>query len=318
MRKLAHLILLSLILAGISAGCGPAERSGDAAPIRLALLPILDTLPAHVAAQEGLFDQEKIKVEFIPVGSGAERDQLIASAQADGMVNEMISTLFFNKEGVRVQTVRLARSGAQGEALFSVLTGADSPVETVQDLVGRKVAVADGTIIAYVTERILEQEGMTPADVRFLSVPKIDARLALLGSGGADAVVLPEPLASLAVSQGARKVIDDTSHPQYAFSTWTLRKEFLDQHPQEVKAFLRALQKAVDHINQDPARYSALMVELKLLPKPLEGWFEVPRFVGSEIPTRADFEDALAWARAKGYIDAGMRYEDSVTPAFLP
>ena len=40
----------------------------------MAVLPILDTLPMYVAQQEGLFEQNGVQVEFIPVASGAERD----------------------------------------------------------------------------------------------------------------------------------------------------------------------------------------------------------------------------------------------------
>ncbi|MDZ7845162.1 MAG: ABC transporter substrate-binding protein [Anaerolineales bacterium] len=65
-----------------------ACSSGGEEPVqlRLALLPVLDTLPIHVALEEGLFDEQGIAVEVIPVSSAPERDQLIAAGKADGML----------------------------------------------------------------------------------------------------------------------------------------------------------------------------------------------------------------------------------------
>ena len=65
--------------------------------LKMALLPILDTLPMYVAQEEGLFAENGVTVEFIPVGSAAERDQVISAGQADGMINELVSTMFYNK-----------------------------------------------------------------------------------------------------------------------------------------------------------------------------------------------------------------------------
>jgi NitT/TauT family transport system substrate-binding protein len=94
------------------AACGPAATAvttqappaeatapagaGEAATIRIAGLPILDTLPMYVAQQEGLFDKHGVKVELIPASSAPNRDQLITAGQADGMINEMISTMLYN------------------------------------------------------------------------------------------------------------------------------------------------------------------------------------------------------------------------------
>lgn len=318
MKRFRGVFLVIGLLTALGAACQPAPKAADAVVVRMALLPILDALPVHVALQEGLFTAENVRVEVVPVGSGPERDQLLAGGQADGMINELVSTLFFNKDGVKVQTVRYARVAASGAPLFTVLAGAESGVGGVSDLAGKTVAVSDGTIIAYVTERMLAEEGVAVEEVQFLSVPKLDARLALLTSGGADAVVLPEPLASLAAVQGAVRVLDDAAYPDYSFSTYTFRKEFIDSHPEAVRAFLRGLEKAVTMINQAPEKYAELMLSEKLLPKPLEGKFEVPHFAPAGVPTEVQFADAQDWATGKGYLKTEVKYADSVTGEYLP
>ncbi len=317
MKKLLNIGFVVIMLAALAAGCAPQAPKGPAT-LRIAVLPILDGLPLYVAEQEGLFSQENLKVEIIPVGSGPERDQLIAAGQADAMINEMVSVLFFNKDGVKVQVVRYARAASSGAALFSILAGKDSGIATPMDLKGQPLGISDGTVIAYLTERMLAAEGLAVSDLQTVSVPKLDARLALLNSAELKAAVLPEPLASLAVQQGASVVLDDTKYPDYSFSTYTLRKEYIDQNPEAVKAFNRALEEAVKRINADPGKYAQVLVDRKLLPQPLVGKFQVPAFVTAGVPSEAQFADALAWAKEKSYVVSDIAYQDCVNDKFLP
>ena len=113
MKKLWISLLAVLgIMVGMT-GCAPQVAAPSAAPepvkLRVVALPILDALPIFVAQNQGLFAKNNLDVEFIPAGSAPERDQLIAAGQADAMINEVLSAMFFNKDGIRVQVHR--RSG---------------------------------------------------------------------------------------------------------------------------------------------------------------------------------------------------------------
>jgi NitT/TauT family transport system substrate-binding protein len=291
---------------------------GAPVTLKIVALPILDALPIFVAQDQGLFEKNYVTVEFIPAGSAPERDQLIASGQADGMINEVLSALFFNKDGVRVQIVRYARAATSGAALFTLLAGPQSGVNAVADLRGKSIGISEGTVIAYLTERMLAAEGVPPAEVELVSVPKIDARLALLKSGELDAGVLPEPLASAAVLDGAKVILADTSHPEFSFSTLTMRKEVLDANPEAVRGFLKGLEEAVALINQDPGKWKPLLTAQKILPPALADSFQVPQFVTAGVPSQVQYADAMAWALEKGYLTQEQAYGDTVNGAYLP
>jgi NitT/TauT family transport system substrate-binding protein len=322
MKKVCLALLIAVSLLAGLVGCAPqaAAPTPTASPVTLKIvaLPILDALPIFVAQQEGLFAKYNLNVEFIPAGSAPERDQLIASTQADGMINEVLSAMFFNKEAVRVQVVRYARAASSGAALFTLLASKDSGMSAPADLKGKTIGISEGTIIAYVTERILAAEGVPPAEVKLVSVPKIDARLALLKSGELNAAVLPEPLASVAALDGAKPILADTTHPEYSFSTFTFRKEVLDANPEAVKSFLKGIEDAVDLINADPGKWKQTLVDQKILPQPLVDAFQVPQFVKAGVPSEAQYADALAWAKEKGYLTKDIPYADCVNGAFLP
>ncbi|HEX9012477.1 MAG TPA: hypothetical protein VF813_03135, partial [Anaerolineaceae bacterium] len=130
--------------------------------------------------------------------------------------------------------------------------------------------------------------------------------------------VLPEPQTELAVQQGAVVVIDDSSHPEYSFSTITLRKAVIDQHADGVRGFLAAWEEAVQQINQNPDKWTSLLVQQKILPQSLAGSFHTPKFVTAGVPTQAQFDDMLAWAKNAKLITADQAYDSTVNASFLP
>lgn len=286
--------------------------------LRVALLPVVDALPMYVAEQERLFDKHRVGVEFVPVASAPERDQLIAANRADGMINEALSTALLNRDRARAQIVRYARAATPQAALFSIVASGASEIHSPQGLRGVEIGISQGTVIDYLTDRLLQAEGLSQRDIRTVAVPRIADRLSLLGTGGLKAAMLPEPATALAVRQGARVILDDRTRPEYSFSTITFRTASIDRSPRAVRGFLAAIEDATALINADPARYAPLLVEYKVVPPALAGSFAVPRFVLAGVPTQAQWSDMLAWAKERGLLRRDVPYAVSVNPGLLP
>ena len=321
----AALLLLAVIVSACSPASTPApatqavtEAVAEPVTLKLAVLPIIDTLPMYVAQQEGLFAKHGVNVEFVPVASAPERDQLLAAGQADGAINETLAVMNFNKEAVQLQAVRYALVPTEGHGHFFILASGKSGITTTDGLKGVEIGVSQGTVIEYVTERLLQAEGLTADDIKTIAVPKIPDRMSLLASGELSAGVLPDPLASLAVEQGAVIVADDSTHPEYGFSVISFRKDVIDASPEAIKGFLAAIEEATALLNADPSKYNSLLSEQKLVPEPLIGKFQVPPFPAAGVPTEAEWADALAWAIEKGMLTADVSYADSVNATLLP
>lgn len=286
--------------------------------VKFVVIPVLDTLPIRVAYEEGLFEKYGLNVELIPAQAAPERDQLISAGQADGMINEILSTMFYNQNETQVEIVRYARSATNQDSLFAILVASNSGIESLEDLKGVEIGISEGTVIEYVTSRLLEAEGFSSDDIKGVAVPNISSRVELLLNGELKAAVLPEPLTSLAVSQGARVILADTSHPEYSFSTLTFRKEFIDQNPDAVRGFLAAVEEAVLLLNTKPDQYKNILADHQLVPAPLLETFRMPVFSTAGVPTQTQWDDTLAWAKGKGLITKDLAYSDSVNPSFLP
>ena len=313
---LKHALAFGLLLAVTA--CGAAPQQAASAALKIAVLPIIDTLPMYVAQQEGLFANHNVTVEFVPVASAPERDQLLAAGQADGTINETLAVMLFNQQSTRMQVVRYALRPSAGYGHFFILAAGQSQIQAPAGLKGVEIGVSQGTVIEYVTERLLLAQGLQPAEIKTIPVPKMPDRMALLASGQLQAAVLPDPLASLAVAQGARVVTDDSAHPEYGFSVISFRKEVIDSNPAAIRGFLAAIEEATTLLNQDAAKYQAVLSEQKLVPEPLIGKYKVPPFPTAGVPTDLEWNDALSWAKEKGMLQADVAYASSVNPSVLP
>jgi len=151
-----------------------------------------------------------------------------------------------------------------------------------------------------------------------IPVPKIPDRMSLLASGELSAGTLPDPLGALAVQSGAVIVMDDSAHPEYGFSIYSFRKAVIDEHPEAIRGFLAAIDEAVALINADPTKYTNILSEAKIVPAPLLEAYKVPPFPAAGVPTEAEWNNALSWAKEKGMLNVDVSYADSVTSSFLP
>lgn len=293
------------------------QLESDAVTLKIAVLPIIDTIPLFVAQDEGIFTDFGLNVEFIPVSSAPELSQMIASGQADGMVTDGLTVAFFNKEEIQIQIVRYGQTPSENRGHFFILAAKDSGISSPEQLKGVEIGISEGTIIEYVTDRLLEREGFTADEIKTIAVPKIPDRMALLASGEIQAAVLPDPLASLAVSQGATIVLDDSQSPEYGASVYVFTTEMIDAHPEAISAFVEAIDIAVSLLADEPEEYSAVLVDNKLIPPPLMESYTIPPFPYG-IYSEVEWQDTLNWAQSQGLLDVDVAYSDSVNANFLP
>lgn len=315
MNRTYTLIAVATGLLLVSAGC-----AGGAAPdtLRIGVLPILDALPMLVAEQQGAFEQYGVEVEFVSAASAAERDQLLQAGKIDGFITDLVALALYNREAPRVAAVRYAMTPTSSFAQFRVMAARESGISRPEELADVEIGISEGTIIEYVTDRMLEAEGLSPGEIETLAVPKIPERMALLRSGELDAATLPEPLGSLALQDGAVVVVDDTRHIETSCSVYAFRKETLLGSPEAVRNFLKAVSQASEAINQDKDRWSDLLAEENLVPEPLMGSYGLPNYPSDETPSQAQFADAVAWLQETGRLSGEPSYADSIDASFLP
>jgi NitT/TauT family transport system substrate-binding protein len=310
------LFLIPLLTAILLTACGGAPSEPQS--LRIAVLPILDALPMHVALERGYFAEHNLEVELVTVNSGPERDQLMQAGQVDGMINEIVSVIFYNQQEIEVVAARFSRAATTDSAVFSIVAAPGSGIESVEDLAGVEIGISEATVIDYMTDRVLQKAGLSPDEIVTVAIPRIPDRLALLQSGELAAATLPDPATGMALLQGASLIIDDSTLPDVGTSVITFSKESVENKPEAIRGFLAAIEQAVTDINADPAGFNDLLAEKGLIPPPLLDGYSLPPYVTASVPSEALWQDAIAWAMEKGLISAKPSYADSVDDSFLP
>ena len=307
MKRLLFLVMTLLAAIPVSA----------AEPLKLGLLQIEDSAPFHVAEQERLYAREGLEVELVPFLSAIERDSALAAGAIDGAIDDPIGAILFDQGRGRLKITALCLGDRPAEGVFAILASPKSGLATAADLKGVEIAVSSSTIIEYVTDRMLEQQGFAPGEVKKIEVAKMPIRMQMLLSDSVKAATLPEPLASIAVGKGARVLVTDAAGDESLSQTVIVfRPEVLTTRRAEVAAFFRAYAGAVAAINAAPEKYRALVVETGRIPSDLAKAYPIPRY-----PSPAPFRPALYtpimnWLAAKE-LTAPIPYDKMVATDFM-
>ena len=261
--------------------------------LKIAVLPIIDALPMYVAQQEGLFAQHGVNIELVSRGicPGAGPVGGSPTSRRHDQRNHFGHALQQRNHPGTGCTL----CAAPKRRIWTLLHPGLGPERHhyTRGLKDVEIGVSQGTVIEYVTERLLQAEGLSANEILTLPVPKIPDRMALLASGELKAGTLPDPLGALAVQSGAVIVMDDSAHPEYGFSIYSFRKDVIDAQPEAIKGFLAAIEEAIALINADPTRFTDILSEAKIVPAPLLEAYKVPPFPAAGVPTEAEWNDAL-------------------------
>jgi NitT/TauT family transport system substrate-binding protein len=315
MKKFS-MALIIILLATILGGCVPATR--EEPKLKLALIPVLDTIPIFIAQQNGYFAEQGIQVETIPVKSPQERDVLVQTGQVDGVLTDLQSVGLLNKDAVKLKAVYTSRRPFPDAPLFRILAGPKTNISKPADLKGVQIGISSNTIMDYLTDRMLAAEGLKPEEIAKIEIGQIPVRFEQLMNGNIQAAALPDPLAQGAIAGGARLVVDDSRYANFSQSVLTFTADTLKNKPGTVKKFLVAWEKAVKDLNADPDKYRGVLIEQGRVPQSIQDSYKMPPFPGRGVPSEDEVKDVVAWLKAKGLIGRDIPYTDMVDPSFLP
>jgi sulfonate transport system substrate-binding protein len=135
----------------------------------------------------------------------------------------------------------------------------DSPIRTVQELRGKKIAVTRGTDPHIFLLRALHEAGLTEKDVQLVVLQHPEGRIAL-EKGDVDAWAGLDPMmAQTEIQQGSRLLYRNVNFNSYG--VLDVREEFAQQYPQYVERVLAGYEKARLWAIQHPDEFRKLFGE---------------------------------------------------------
>lgn len=316
MKKLLVLILV-LVLA-VSSGCAKKEVQQEAKPLKIGILPIEDNLPFFVAEKDALYTKSGIKVELIPFDSARERDTAMQAGQLDVEVADMVAVALLKKGGTDVKIASIGLGATPQEGRFVLLASPASTAKSVADLKGKTIAISENTIIEYLTDAIFKLHNVTPQEIKKINIPAIPVRLEALTNNKLDAAVLPDPLASLAVKQGAKVIFDDTkSLANLSQTVFIIRAQAITDNKEGIKKLLQTYQQAGEALTANPETYRILALEKARIPKPIQATYKLPTFSKLQLPTSDEFTRIIDWMVEKKLLTKPYSYSELVDETLL-
>jgi len=137
----------------------------------------------------------------------------------------------------------LVYAAATPSAQHAVLVPKNSPIRTLAELKGKKVAFGKGSSAHNVTVKALAAAGLSFQDIVPTYLAPADATAAFNG-GNIDAWVVWDPYYAIAEERYGARVIADTSDKRLASSSYYIAsREFAERHPVALSAVLSEIRK---------------------------------------------------------------------------
>ena len=281
------------------------------------------SMPLAVARQLGYFKKHGVDLTGVlkSEGGGTTMRNLLAGDLPYGEVGPP-AVLAAVREGVDVIIVD-ANSVQLADNLWVTLP--NSPIRTIKDLAGKKVAVTSAKSVSKALLEIsLEAAGVPLDSVQIVAAGAIPAGLAALEAGGVSAAFINEPLWS-ARQDRYRPVFRPAQYiKHFTQNVGVTTKHYAKRHPEIIRGIVAARREAVDYIYANPKEAAKLIVNefgdgmsLEVMTRAIEHAVELKFWSRGEIDLVGLDEVAKVMIR-QGDLKAMPDWKQMIDQSFLP
>ncbi len=258
---LSYLFTVLLMCAWLVVAALPAHARGlkeirvgyQKSSALITLLRTQGTLAKALAA-------EGYRVQWSEFTSGLPLTEALNVGAID-VTGDMADTVpvFAQAAGTRFVYFAQEAPSPHGQA---IVVPSGSPIVTLAQLKGRRVAVARASGAHYLLLRALASAGLTPRDIQVDYLQPADARAAL-ASGSIDAWSVWEPYISAVEAQSGAHVLADGSHGLASYQRYYLASStFAAADPQALRTIYEALREAGIWAKAHPQEAARLLAPL--------------------------------------------------------
>ncbi|KYF51489.1 nitrate ABC transporter substrate-binding protein [Sorangium cellulosum] len=249
--QLAFVVLLTLLTDTALADVPKVIRIGVAS-VGVGNRPVVGGSSLSVVHGRGLLEEEfkrdNVKIEWSFFrGAGPAVNEAYANGLLDFALQGDLPSTIGRAGGLKTKV--LAGTAIRQHTYLAV--PADSPVTSLAELKGRKVAIFKGTNIQLAIAKILEGHGLTERDLRVINMDTATAKAALATKdidaafGGSDLLALRD--------QGIAKIIYSTKgqSPTYLrHAHLIVTEEFANRYPDATRRVVKVLVQAAHWVSE--------------------------------------------------------------------
>jgi NitT/TauT family transport system substrate-binding protein len=277
------------LLTGVAAGAAlasigaPRISRAQAGPkIRIGYWPVAAGLPFFAAVEKGYFKEAGVDVEAMKFAGAQQVMEAMLSGRSDGSANGTGSANLAIGEIAQPGLFKIFATNPSNAkyVLEEFLVPKDSPIKSVAELKGKRVASGPGIQNVTLAKTMLERAG---AGVMGVTELPIGQHVASLAAGQIDGVYTLEPTGTVGRLNGTTRVLEagvvahyilgDPMAPWHGGSA-SLTTEFIKKYPAESKKFIAAYAKGIDLVRNKPEEARQFMKGYTAIEGPLTA--EVP------------------------------------------
>jgi sulfonate transport system substrate-binding protein len=197
--------------------------------------------------------KDNIKVEWVFSQGSNKSLEYLNSKSTDIGSSAGAASLISRANGNPIKTLYVL-SKPEWTAL---LVRKDSPIKTIADLKGKKVAATRGTDPFVFLVRALDQNGLSLKDIEYVALQHADGRTAFL-RGDVDAWAGLDPLMAQAELEGKTEFLFRNVDAN-TYNVLSVREQYAKEHPSLIVRVIKAYEKARKWALANPAEYKALV-----------------------------------------------------------
>lgn len=253
MKKTLHPRFTRSVLAlGLAAGLATSAQAGT---LSIGHTTWVGYGTLYLARDLGYFKEQGLDLQLTTM----EESSMYMAAQASGQLSGSASTI---DEILKYRPQFCFKAVAALDDSFGgdgVLVGKE--VTSLQQLKGQAVAVNEGSVSQFWLSYLLKRNNMQMSDLDIQNMTADDAATAFI-AGRVPAAVTWEPHLSMVRQKGQGKVlIDSTQTPGVIVDVVALNCEVIEQQPEDVKALVSGLYRAVRYTQEHPQEAYAIMAK---------------------------------------------------------
>lgn len=277
--------LLSGAIAGAAlAAIGmPSIVNAQGTPkIRIGFWPVASALPFFVAIEKGYFKEAGLDVEALKFQSAQQVMESMLAGRAEGSSNGTASAVLAIGEIAQPGLFKIFCTNPTNAKyiLDEFVIAKDSPIKSLVDLKGKRVASGPGIQNVTLAKVMLEKAGA--GVVAVIELP-IGQHIAALVAGQIDAAYTLEPTGTVGRLNGttrtlevgvvAKYILGDPMAPWHGGAA-SLTSEFIKKYPDVAKKYMAAYKRGVDLVKTKPDEARPFLKGYTAIEGPLTG--EVP------------------------------------------
>ncbi|NLU51621.1 MAG: ABC transporter substrate-binding protein [Clostridiaceae bacterium] len=284
-----------------------AAPSGE--EFTIGILPAESAIPIILAKEKGFFDEAGVKVKIQSFSSPNDRNVAVQAKELDAAIADVMTVASFMQNGIEmVITSDISED-------FKILSSPASGITEMSGLAGKKVSLVRNFILEYIMDQFAAKYGFT---YEIVEIPSFSGRAEALLSNQIDGVVYTEPQAGMLVKQGAH-LIGSSKEAGIKGGTLLFTKEMIQNKPNDIAAFYKAYNKAIDYMNATEAsEYSSILTEYQF-PEAITAYLSGIKgdFQFADKISKDQFDNIIAWTLENGLISKAFTYEELTDFSFI-